>query len=81
MNIFVTKLSPTTTNEDLHALFGQFGKVSSARVIMNNEKGESKGFAFVEMDDISEALTAIEEINNTDFDGSRIVVTKAKPKS
>jgi RNA recognition motif-containing protein len=80
MNIFVAKLSPRTTDESLLELFQEFGEVSSAKVIFDRETGNSKGFGFVEMPDDSEALQAIEGLNESEFQGNTIVVKKARPK-
>ncbi|MBR9997904.1 MAG: RNA-binding protein [Cyclobacteriaceae bacterium] len=80
MNIFVAKLSPRTNDESLLELFQDFGEVSSAKVIFDRETGNSKGFGFVEMPDDSEALQAIEGLNESEFQGSTIVVKKARPK-
>ena len=80
MNIFVAKLSPRTTDESLLELFQEFGEVSSAKVIFDRETGNSKGYGFVEMPDDSEALQAIEGLNESEFQGSTIVVKKARPK-
>lgn len=81
MNIFVAKLSANTTSDDLKELFSQFGDVSSAKVIIDRETGNSKKFGFVEMDDDDDAYDAIEELNESEFDGSQIVVKKARPKT
>ena len=35
MNLFVAKLSPETTQEDLQQLFETFGVVNTAKVIMD----------------------------------------------
>jgi RNA recognition motif-containing protein len=80
MNIFVAKLSPRTNDESLLELFQEFGEVSSAKVIFDRETGNSKGFGFVEMPDDSEANQAIEGLNESEFQGSTIVVKKARPK-
>lgn len=80
MNIFVAKLSPRTNDESLFELFQEYGEVTSAKVIFDRETGNSKGFGFVEMPDDSEALQAIEGLNETEFEGSTIVVKKARPK-
>ena len=50
MNIYVGNLPYSTTREDLEALFGEFGAVQAARVVMDRETGRSKGFGFVEME-------------------------------
>jgi RNA recognition motif-containing protein len=80
MNIFVAKLSPSTTSEDLRELFSEYGEVASANVIMDRATGHSKGFGFVEMDNDEEALKAIDELDECEYDNSQIVVKKARPK-
>ena len=80
MNIFVAKLSAYTTDDMLNELFSQFGEVSSAKVIIDRETGNSKKFGFVEMDDDGNGNSAIEQLNNSEFDGSTIVVKKALPR-
>jgi len=81
MNIFVAKLNFKTTSEQLQAHFEQFGEVSSAKVIMDRETQRSKGFGFVEMEDETAGEEAINQLNETEFDGRTIVVKKANPKS
>jgi RNA recognition motif-containing protein len=80
MNIFVTKLSANVTQDDLMDLFGQYGEVSSAKVIMDRETGNSKGYGFVEMDDDSEGQAAIDALNDSEYDGRRMVVKQARPR-
>lgn len=80
MNIFVTKLSSNITQDDLMDLFGQYGEVSSAKVIMDRDTGNSKGYGFVEMDDDSEGQAAIDGLNDSEYDGRRMVVKQARPR-
>ncbi len=68
------------TNEDLSALFEQFGAVSSAKILTDKFSGRSKGFAFVEMENAEEAQAAIAQLNDTDVQGRKIVVNEAQPK-
>ncbi len=68
------------TNEDLAALFEQFGTVTSAKILTDKFSGRSKGFAFVEMDNAEEAQAAISQLNDTDVQGRKIVVNEAQPK-
>ena len=49
MNIYIAGLSYRTNDADLTNLFAEFGEFSSAKVIMDRETGNSRGFAFVEM--------------------------------
>ena len=80
MNIFVAKLNYDTTSEDLADAFAPFGEVVSAKVIMDRERGRSKGFGFVEMETEEEGQDAIRELNDTELDGRTIVVKKAEPR-
>jgi RNA recognition motif-containing protein len=80
MNIFVAKLSSRTTSENLEELFSRFGEVTSAKVITDRDTGFSKRYGFVEMSDDSAAHEAIDSLNETEFDGSEIVVKTSSPK-
>lgn len=80
MNIFVAKLSSSTTSDDLRGLFEEFGEVASANVIFDRETGNSKGFGFVEMANDDEGYSAIDQLNETNFMNRTIVVKKARPR-
>ena len=80
MNLFVAKLNFDTREDDLRSAFEQFGEVSSCSVITDKFTNRSKGFAFVEMPNDDEAQSAIDALNETDFDGRTIVVKKAEPR-
>jgi len=80
MNVFVAKLSPATTGQDLETLFGVYGEIVSAKVIFDKETGNSKGYGFVEMKNDDEARAAIEALNNSEVDGREIVVKEARPR-
>ena len=78
MKIFVAKLGFYTKADDLLALFSKFGKVESAKVIMDRETNRSKCYGFVEMPNDDEAYKAIVELNECIFQGSVIDVKKSK---
>ena len=80
MNIFVAKLNFDTRESDLQEAFEAFGAVDSVKIIMDKFSGKSKGFAFVEMPNDGEGEAAINDLNDTDFDGRTIVVKKAEPR-
>jgi RNA recognition motif-containing protein len=80
MNIFVAKLNFDTQESDLRHAFEEFGEVDSAKIIMDKFTGRSKGFGFVEMPDDEAAQNAINDLNDTEFDGRTIVVKKAEPR-
>ena len=80
MNLFVAKLSSSTTGDDLQELFSAHGEVTSAKVIIDRETGNSKGFGFVEMANDEEAKAAIAALNETELDGKEIVVKEANDR-
>ncbi|HWB23916.1 MAG TPA: RNA-binding protein [Chitinophagaceae bacterium] len=80
MNIFVSSLSFSVTDEDLKQLFTSYGNVSSAKVIMDRETNRSKGFGFVDMADDAEGEKAIKELNGSNFMGRTINVNIARPR-
>lgn len=73
-------MSSATTGEDLETLFGEHGTVTSAKVVMDRETGNSKCFGFVEMEDETEGINAINALNDTEFQGRILVVKKARPR-
>ncbi len=80
MNIFVAKLNFKTESEGLRSAFEAFGEVSSAKVIMDHATNRSKGFGFVEMPNDDEARAAISNLNDSELDGSTIVVKEAEDR-
>jgi RNA recognition motif-containing protein len=81
MNIFVAKLSSKTKSEDLEQLFSKFGEVTSANVVIDRQTGFSKRYGFVEMPDEQAAYKAIDKLNDTELDGSQIVVKMSIPRA
>lgn len=80
MNLFVAKLSSSTTGDELQEIFSAHGEVASAKVIFDRETGNSKGFGFVEMPNEEEGKAAIAALNETEVDGKEIVVKEANPR-
>lgn len=81
MNIYVSNLSYGTDADGLQQLFAEYGEVTSVNIITDRETGRSRGFGFVEMSDDAEAQKAIEELNETDFEGKTINVSVARPRT
>lgn len=80
MNIFVAKLSASTTSDDLKELFSEYGDVVSSKVIIDRETGNSKRFGFVEMADKAAGSAAIEALDGAEYDNAKIVVKEARPR-
>ena len=77
--LYVGNLPYSVRDEDLQQSFGQFGAVTSAKVMMERETGRSKGFGFVEMGSDAEAQAAITGMNGQPLGGRSVVVNEARP--
>ncbi len=77
--LYVGNLPYTVRDQDLEQAFGQFGAVTSAKVMMERDTGRSKGFGFVEMGSDAEAQDAINGMNGQSLGGRSLVVNEARP--
>jgi hypothetical protein len=77
--LYVGNLPYSVRDEDLQQSFGQFGAVTSAKVMMERDTGRSKGFGFVEMGSDAEAQAAISGMNGQSLGGRSVVVNEARP--
>ncbi|MBN1763775.1 MAG: RNA-binding protein [Sedimentisphaerales bacterium] len=80
MKIYVGNIPFSVTEDDLQALFGEFGDVQSCVVLKDRMSGRSRGFGFVEMEDNDSAQRAISELNGKDMEGRALVVNEAQPR-
>ncbi len=80
MNIYVGNLSWSMTDEDLNALFAEYGTVTSAKILKEKNTGRSKGFGFVEMEDDEAAKTAIATLNESEIQGRKLIVNESQPR-
>lgn len=81
VNIYVGNLAYQTSEDDLRNAFGEFGGVSAVNMIKDRFTGQSKGFAFVEMESNAEADAAIKGLNQKPLDGRVLTVNQAKPRT
>jgi cold-inducible RNA-binding protein len=79
-NIFVGNLNFNATEEAVRSLFERYGAVNSARIMTDRDTGRSRGFAFVEMENETEADQAISALNGYQMDGRALNVNEARPK-
>jgi len=68
------------TDEDLSALFTEYGSVTSAKILKDKMNGRSKGFGFVEMEDDEAAKTAISNLNESEIQGRKLIVNESQPR-
>ncbi len=81
IKLYVGGLSYSTTEEQLTAMFAEHGKVLSAKIITDRDTGNSKGFGFVEMEEMKDGQAAIKELNGKDVDGRSLTVNQARPQT
>ena len=81
MNIYVGNLSFKAAETDLRTAFAAFGAVSSVAIIKDQVTGKSRGFAFVEMPNNTEAQAAIAGLNGKDLLGRPLMVNEARPRT
>ncbi len=78
--LFVGGLPYSVTSDELKDIFAPFGAILSATVVNDKFTGRSRGFGFVEMDSDEEAQKAIQNLNESEVSGRKIVVSVAKPR-
>jgi RNA recognition motif-containing protein len=77
--IYVGNLPFTASEEDVSALFAQYGEVISCHLLKDRETGRPRGFGFVEMEDEG-ARAAIAALDGQDFGGRALKVNEAQPR-
>jgi len=80
MKLYVGNLSFETTENDLQDLFEQHGKVAEVALMMDRMTGKSRGFAFVTMNDATEAAAAMAAVNGKEVNGRTLNVNEARPR-
>ena len=78
MKLLVRNLTRTITEHEIRVLFSAHGKVTECNLVLDQETGLSKGFAFVEIPDEKEAQTAIQNLNLSSVAKSTIRVKRAQ---
>ncbi|CAM9092544.1 unnamed protein product [Ectocarpus fasciculatus] len=72
--LFVCKLNPVTTDDDLEILFSRFGKIKKCEIIRDSKTGDSLNYAFIEFETEDACIEAYEKMNNVLIDDRRIKV-------
>lgn len=80
MKLYVGGLSYDTTDKELEEFFATQGNVVSVNIIKDKFSGQSKGFGFVEMEDLKEGQNAIKELNGQELGGRTLTVNQARPQ-
>jgi cold-inducible RNA-binding protein len=78
--LYVGNMSYDVNSSDLEQMFGEHGTVESAKIIIENSTGRSKGFGFVEMSSDEEAHVAMLALDGKDCGGRELKVNEARPQ-
>ena len=78
MKLLIRNLARTTTEAQLKTLFEGYGAIQSVNLVLDQQSGSSKGFAFVEMPKAGDAKAAMKHLNGSLLDGNKIRVKKAE---
>ena len=79
--LYVGNLSFEATEAELEDLFKGFGHVRSVEIIYNSRTYRSKGYAFVEMEQLADARRAAEVLHGQPFMGRELMVSAASEKT
>jgi RNA recognition motif-containing protein len=77
--LFIGNLPANTNEEEIQALFSEFGTVRSCKLVMDVFSRQCKGFGFIEMEG-HESRAAIAGLNGKDFNGQTLKVNFESPK-
>ncbi|OGK17240.1 hypothetical protein A2690_02225 [Candidatus Roizmanbacteria bacterium RIFCSPHIGHO2_01_FULL_39_12b] len=77
--LYVGNLPYSVTSDGLKDMFAQYGEITEARVIVFKDSGRSRGFGFVEFKNEADAQRAVEEMNQKETEGRKLVVNIARP--
>lgn len=72
--LFVCKLNPATTAEDLEIIFSRFGAILTCEVIKDQKTGDSLQYAFIEFENEDDCVSAYFKMDNVLIDDRRIHV-------
>ena len=78
--LYVGNLSYNVSEADLQALFAQAGAVKSVALIKDKFSGQSKGFAFIEMENQADMQNAISMFDGKEYQERPLSVSVARPR-
>ena len=78
--MYVGNLSYDVSEQDLQELFKGIGGVRNVEIVYNRSTHRSKGYGFVEMLHMDEAMRAVEVLHDQPFMGRKLTVSGAKSK-
>src|SRR6266705_1846333 len=79
-NLYVGNLAFSTTEEQIREMFQPYGAIEKINVVRDQDSGQPRGFAFVEMNNDEEAGKSIAGVNGSPVGGRALIVNEARPK-
>src|SRR5467141_4279625 len=80
--LYIGNLPFSATEEQLNEWFSQIGVTpSGVNLIRDRFTGQSRGFAFVEVNNDEDADRAVNSLNGQNFGGRNLVVNEARPQA
>ena len=79
-NLLVKNIDKDVTQQDIFALFSQYGNVISCKLETFPTSKESRGYAYVQFEKEEEATNAINALNDHELKGKKLEVTTKKDK-
>jgi RNA recognition motif-containing protein len=80
MSIYIGNLSYQVSEEDVTAVFAEYGSVKRVQLPTDRDTGRMRGFGFVEMENDTEEQSAIDALDGAEWMGRDLKVNKAKPR-
>ncbi len=80
--LYIGNLPFSATEEQLNEWFSQVGVTpANVNLIRDRFTGQSRGFAFVEVNNDEDADRAVNSLNGQNFGGRNLVVNEARPQA
>lgn len=79
--LYVGNIPFAAGEDELREFFSKVGQIESVHVVTDRATGRPRGFAFVEMVNDDDAQKAINDLDQTEFQGRRLAVNEARPRA
>ena len=80
MSIYVGNLSYEVSENDLNSVFAEYGSVRRVHLPTDRDTGRLRGFAFVEMETLTQEDAAIAALDGAEWMGRELKVNKARER-
>jgi U11/U12 small nuclear ribonucleoprotein SNRNP31 len=77
--VYISNLSYERDRNGLKSMFSQFGDIQNIKIIVEPATNQSRGMAFVEMANPSQAMNAIKALDGKNVDGRTVKAKFATP--